>query len=128
MKVVNIIACVAGAGLCVLSVVMAKTNPNQAKYEEYAAEQLTDYVKANVCNQTPKILERIIKFDCQSLVGSANPQIRQLIAEKTQRQDYLLFSVYSTDLKLDTFIPLPAYEFESVGAFDNFYTYKAQKQ
>jgi hypothetical protein len=113
-------------GLAVLGVFMANTNPSQPKYEQYAVLKLTEYLKVNVCTKTPNLLENIIKFNCSQLVDEANPQIKDLIKVTTQRQDYILFSVYRTDLRLNSFVP--AYTFETVGAFDRFYTYKAQKQ
>jgi hypothetical protein len=117
---------VAAVGLVVLGVTMAKTNPSQAEYEEYAMQQLTNYLKSDVCKKTPKMLENLIKLDCDKLVDSASPQVRELVAATTQRQDFIIFSIYQTDLKLNSW--LPSYTFESVGAFENFYTYSAEQQ
>ncbi|MDJ0620488.1 MAG: DUF4359 domain-containing protein [Calothrix sp. MO_192.B10] len=126
MKPSTIITYTGAFGLAVLAILMATTNPSQPKYEQYAVLKLTEYLKDNVCVKTPKILENIIKLNCNKLVDDANPQIKELISATTQRQDYILFSVYRTDLKLNSWVP--AYTFETVGAFDQFYTYKAKKQ
>ena len=126
MKVLTIIACVGAAGLAALGVIMAKTNPDQPKYEEYAVQGLTKYLKSDVCKKTPNLLENLIKINCNKLVDSANPQIRDIIAATTARQNYVIFSVYRTEIKIDNL--LPNYKFETVAAFDNFYTYKADKQ
>ncbi len=105
---------------------MALTNPGQENYEEYAVEQLTTYLKEEVCTQNiPNTFENFLQRQCVSLVDTGRPQIRQIISETTQRQNYLLFSVYQTDLNVGPF--LPAYQFESVGAFQQFYTYQAEK-
>ncbi|MBW4607397.1 MAG: DUF4359 domain-containing protein [Hassallia sp. WJT32-NPBG1] len=126
MRLSTIMTYVAAVGLVVLGVTMAKTNPSQAEYEEYAMQQLTNYLKSDVCKKTPKMLENLIKLDCDKLVDSASPQVRELVAATTQRQDFIIFSIYQTDLKLNSW--LPSYTFESVGAFENFYTYSAEQQ
>jgi hypothetical protein len=126
MKISTMIASVGAAGIAVLGVTMTMTNPQQPKYEEYAVEKLTTYLKTDFCQKTPNFLQNLIQFNCNQLVDSANPQIRDIIAATTKRQNYIVFSVYTTDLKIDNLIP--GYKFETVGAFDNFYTYKAQKQ
>ncbi|MEM7726211.1 MAG: DUF4359 domain-containing protein [Cyanobacteria bacterium P01_A01_bin.45] len=122
MKPSTVIAFAAATGIAVLGIFMATTKPSQAEYEEYAAQRLSEYLKDNVCVKTPSLLGSLIKFDCSKIVDSASPQIKGLISETTKTQDFLIFRVYHTDLKLNSF--LPSYKFESVGAFDNFYTYK----
>lgn len=126
MKFVTIITYVGVVGLAGLGVAMAKMNPSQAEYEDYAVQQLTKYLKKNVCKKTPNFLENLVNFNCEKLVDSANPQIRGVIAGNTHRQDLIIFSIYSTDFKLNSW--LPAYKLETVGAFDKFYTYNTQKQ
>ncbi|MGM3305482.1 DUF4359 domain-containing protein [Anabaena sp. WFMT] len=126
MKVWTIITSVGAAGIAVLGVTMAKTNPQQAEYEEYAVQRLTTYLKTDVCKKTPNFLQNLIQFNCDKLIESVNPQMRDIIASTTKRQNYIVFSVYSTELKLDNL--LPNYKFETVGALDNFYTYKAEQR
>jgi hypothetical protein len=127
MKPLTIMASIGALGLAaVLGVAMAQTNPNQVEYEDYAAQRLTEYLKSDVCNKTTRFLERLINYNCGKLVDSANPQIRQLLSATTERQDFFLFSIYRTELKISDFIP--SYKFETVGAFNNFYTYTAQEQ
>jgi hypothetical protein len=128
MKTLKIAAGLGVAGLAVLGVVMARSNPEQAKYEEYAVQRLTDYLKTDFCKKTPGfgLLGKLGTFNCDRFVDSANPQIRELIASTTERQNYLIFSVYRTEIKLDSLIP--GYKFETVGAFDNFYTYTAEEK
>jgi uncharacterized membrane-anchored protein len=125
MRLSSIMTYVGAVGLVALGVAMAKTNPSQAEYEEYAMQRLTKYLKSDVCKKTPKMLENLIKLDCDKLVDSASPQVRELVAGTTERQDFLIFSIYRTDLKLNSW--LPSYTFESVGAFESFYTYSAER-
>ncbi|TAF05366.1 MAG: DUF4359 domain-containing protein [Nostocales cyanobacterium] len=126
MKAWTMIASVGAAGIAVLGVTMAKTNPQQAEYEEYAVQKLTTYLKTDFCQKTPTFLQNLIQLNCEQLLESVNPQIRDIITSTTKRQNYIVFSVYTTDLKIDNLIP--GYKFETVGAFDNFYTYKAEQQ
>ncbi|WP_193196745.1 DUF4359 domain-containing protein [Nostoc sp. MG11] len=127
MKALTTIAYVgAAAGLAALGVTMAKTNPNQAEYEEYAVQRLAKYLKADVCKKTTNILENLINLNCEKLVDSVNPQMQEILARTTERQNYIIFSIYRTDLKLNSWIP--SYRFETVGALNQFYTYTAQEQ
>ncbi|NJL61306.1 MAG: DUF4359 domain-containing protein [Methylacidiphilales bacterium] len=126
MKVSTIITSVGVLGLFLLGVVMTKTNPSQPAYEQYAVGELTHYIKGNVCKKTPDILEKIVNLKCDKLVDTANPHIRDIIAATTDRQDFIVFSIYRTELKLNDWIP--SYKFETVGAFNNFYTYSAEEK
>ncbi|BAY59953.1 hypothetical protein NIES22_00090 [Calothrix brevissima NIES-22] len=126
MKPLNIIAYLGVAGLAVVGLIMAKTNPSGAAYQDYAVQRLTLYLKTDVCQKTQNFLETLVKFNCEKTVDSIQPQMQDIIAATTQRQDYLLFSIYQTDLKVSSLIP--SYKFETVGAFNNFYTYSAQQR
>ncbi|MEM6401498.1 MAG: DUF4359 domain-containing protein [Cyanobacteria bacterium P01_D01_bin.116] len=126
MKVVSIAACAGVAALVALGVAMTGTNPSRAEYEEYATEKLSEYIKEQGCSKTANILDNLIKSNCTKLVDSGSPQIKQIINASTQKHDYVLFSVYHTEIQIAPFIP--SYKFETVGALDNFFTYKAQKQ
>ncbi|ADI65112.1 DUF4359 domain-containing protein [Trichormus azollae] len=126
MKAWTMIASVGAVGIAVLGVTMAQRNPQQAEYEEYAVQKLTTYLKTDLCKKTPHFLQNLIQFNCEQLMESVNPEMRDVIATKTKRQNYIVFSIYTTDLKIDNLIR--GYKFETVGAFDNFYTYKAEQQ
>jgi Domain of unknown function (DUF4359) len=127
MKPLTLIACTgAAAGLAALGVTMAKTNPSQVEYEEYAVQRLSKYLKTDVCKKTTNIIENLIRFNCDQLIDSANPQIQEIIARTTKRQNYIIFSIYRTNLKISSWIP--SYKFETVGAFDQFYTYTAEEK
>ncbi len=126
MKVVSIAAYAGAAVLIALGVAMVGTNPSRAEYEEYATQRLSGYLKEQGCSKTPNLLDNLIKFNCAKLIDSASPQIKQIIKTSTQQQDYILFSVYSTNLQINSLIP--SYKFETVAALDNFFTYKAEKE
>jgi hypothetical protein len=126
MKLLSIMTVAIAAGLAVFGVTMSKTNPNQDAYEEYAVNQLSQYLKTDVCKQTSKLIENLLNSSCDKIVDSANPQMREVLSKTTDRQDFILFSVYRTDFTINSW--LPGYKFETVGAFNNFYTYKAEQQ
>ncbi|MDF5716427.1 MAG: DUF4359 domain-containing protein [Rhizonema sp. NSF051] len=126
MKASTIVAYVGVAVLAALGIVMAKTNPTQAEYEEYAVQKLTKYLKTDVCKKTPSILESLISFNCNKFVDSAQPQMRGIITASTQRQDLIIVSIYITNLKLNSL--LPSYKIETVGALDKFYTYNSEQE
>ncbi|QSJ18145.1 DUF4359 domain-containing protein [Nostoc sp. UHCC 0702] len=126
MKASTIMAYVVVAALAVCGVAMAKTNPSQTDYEEYALQRLTQYLKQDVCKKTSRFIENLLHSKCDKLVDSTNPQIKEILAATTQKQDFIVFSIYRTDLKVSSW--LPSYRFETVGAFNNFYTYTAEQQ
>ena len=126
MKVLTLIVSVSAAAIAALGVAMATTNPRQENYEKYAVGKITNYLKTDFCKKTPDFLQNLIQFNCYKFVDSANPQIRDIVAATTTRQNYIVFSVYTTDLKIDNLIP--GYKFETVGALDSFYTFKVEKQ
>lgn len=125
MKPWKLITGVGGVGLLGFSGFMALTNPGQRDYEAYATEQLTSYLKENVCTQVSQELQGLLESYCKSLVDTGQPQLRQLIAEQTTRHNFLLFSIYQTQLSLPS--PIPGYEFQTLGMFQQFYTYEAEQ-
>ncbi len=109
---------------------MAVTNPGQADYELYAVDRLSEYLESNACGQASEVL----RPQCESLLADNQDQIQQIIAESTQRQNYGVVSIYTTNLSFEQYLPpflsqlLPSYRFETVGVFRNFYTYRLDRQ
>jgi hypothetical protein len=126
MKVPKVVTAIGGVALVGLGLVMALTNPGKDEYEQYAVEQLTTYLKDEACMEAPSVFGNFLQRQCKSLVDTGRPQIEQIIAEKTQRQNLILFSIYRTNLEVGPF--LPAYHFESLGVFQKFYIYQAEQQ
>lgn len=108
-----------------LGAALAVTNPGSKDYENYASTELNLYLKENVCKETSEDFGDFVKRLCPSIVDTIRPQLQQLIIKNTKRQNFILFSIYSTDLSLPS--PLPGYYFETVGAFNNFSTYSVEK-
>ncbi|MDJ0899337.1 MAG: DUF4359 domain-containing protein [Xenococcus sp. MO_188.B8] len=107
-------------GLILSGSILLITNPGNRNYEQYASTKLNNYLKDNVCSEATKNLRK----PCLILVDLARPQLNFAIANQTQRQNFLFFSIYQTDLSIPS--ALPDYHFETLGIFDKFYTYSAE--
>lgn len=101
------------------------TNPSPKAYEDYATDNLTEYLKKQGCDQVPKELGNFVKSQCKNLLDTAKPQVKDLIAEKTTRTNFILFSIYHTELELNN--SLPGYNFETLGLLASFYIYQSEK-
>lgn len=135
MKEVGAIALSAGIVVFLgVGIAAAVTNPTEAEYHQYAAAQLGDYLETNICTQTPETLG--LRDRCQELATSNQGELEKLVAENTEHQDYVVFSVYQTNLSINSLLPpylsigglLPAYHFETLAAFDKLYTYKVERR
>ena len=104
-----------GSGIVLIStIVLMCTNPSEQEYEEFATEQLVIYAKENLCSANSSYLEEAVKSQvCKSMVDTGRVKIPNIIKETTSKRNYLLFSVYETDLLL--------YEFQTLGFFHSFY-------
>ncbi len=57
------------------------------------------------------------------LVDTGQPFLQEAIASKTTRKNFLIFSVYQTELWFPP--PLPSYHFSTVGFLNKLYIYEA---
>ena len=101
--------------------IMIVTNPSKVKYEQYADRALNSYLKDRVCQEIKEVLTN----PCGILVELARPQLAMAIAKETQRKNFVIFSIYQTDLSIPSI--LPEYQFETVAILDYFYTYQADR-
>ncbi|MCU0549236.1 MAG: DUF4359 domain-containing protein [Leptolyngbya sp. Prado105] len=115
------LAVLGGAGF------MALTNPDEDAFEEFAFQQ----VRVQGCKEVPQI----IREQCPQFVQDNQEQLKKLIAQSTDRQNFGLFSIYRTHLStrsivpnLPIFLDLPAFQLETVGMFGKFYIYQAEQQ
>jgi hypothetical protein len=127
MRLSHLLGTCTGITLISFGGVMAVTNPGQVAYEEYATGRLTTYLKEDVCMQIGGLgdLQSVVQSQCKNLVDTGRPQLQQVITQTTKRQNFLLFSIYQTELALPS--PVPSYQFETIGVFQNFYTYQAME-
>lgn len=118
MSHINIATRLGGVGLAVLGVAMAVTNPNQAAYDRFASQTMTDYLAKEVCQspeEVPEIFGNLLRQGCISLAKSSQPEIQQFISDNTQRQNLIFLSLYTTNLL--------AYRVKTIGIWRNFYIY-----
>ncbi|MGB7440130.1 MAG: DUF4359 domain-containing protein [Coleofasciculaceae cyanobacterium] len=124
LKIATLIGTVALGGIAVF---MTLTNPRQDSYQDFAVSELSKYLKEEVCPQTVKIeeLRDLIQDQCPKIVDQGRPLIQEIIAHQTRRDNFILFSIYRTNL--DIGLGLPAYRFVSVGVLRKFYIYQAEE-
>jgi len=101
------------------------TNPGQQGYQKYADVTLKTHLKAKVCLQVAEELGAWLEDQCHIIVDTASPHLAQIVNQQTKRQNFLLFSIYQTDIPLAS--PLPNYHLKTLGILGNFYTYQADK-
>lgn len=124
MKTLRLAAWIGGAVLVGIGGAMVATNPDPANYEKFATREVSQYLKQQVCPKAPKVLG--FQEQCPTFVDANQPQIEKIISEGTQQQNFLFFSIYKTDLSVSSL--LPTYHFETIGIFQNFHVYKAQRR
>lgn len=105
---------IGGTLFLIVSILLFFTNPPQKKYEEFAAEQLIKYAKENVCLAKSDNIEETVKSQiCNLMIETSKSQVPKLIEKTTQKRNYLLFSLYETNLYL--------YNFETIGLLNQFF-------
>ena len=110
----------AGVGLCLIL-----TNPGQKAYDKYAAQTLNIYLKENICTKLPPEINAFLQSHCRSLADTIRPQLAQIIASQTTRQNFLLFSIYQTELSIPA--ALPNYQVKTIGVLKQFYIYESEQ-
>lgn len=120
------IGTVSAIAILTVATSMTITNPTQEDYDQYARDQLAEYLKENVCNDVPEELGEFGKRQCRTLVDTGRIPIQQLVAANTERENYFLFSIYRT--KFSDLPFLPTYYFETVGVLQQFVVYQAEEQ
>jgi len=119
--------------------VLALTNPQPSRYNEYATARLVTYLNDTFCADLPDLFGTDLQDRCIELVDESHPRLQEIVADNTQRQNFGVMSVYRTQLRpeellpeeVQSFIPagvLPTYEVESIGGLQQFWTYRAEQQ
>lgn len=109
---------------------LAITNPTLEEYRTHAGQQLAAYATREYCAQIPSFLVTLIE-ECHAFVRELQPELEALFMRQTRRQNFILFSLYTTDLSLLNFGPLgislPTYHFETLAVAGQFYTYEIRE-
>lgn len=124
MKTLKLVAIAGGCVLVAIGGLLAATNPGPTAYNEFATQAAIAYLKGEVCAKAPSVfgLQKL----CQSELESNQAKIKKIISDGTQRQNFVVFSLYMTDLSISP--DLPSYHVESVGVCGQFILYKTQKR
>jgi|GEM_PF-493981 hypothetical protein len=118
---------------------MALTKPTPEQFNTYATDQLVIYLSESFCADLPNFFGRDLQGQCVDLVEERRPQLAESIAENTERRDFVVLNHYHTNLRPEDLLPddvrsfvpagmLPAYEVSTVGAFQQFWVYRARQQ
>jgi Domain of unknown function (DUF4359) len=108
-----------GSGLVGLG---ALTNPDQSAYENYAVDRIGELAREQ-CNKAPAELGVILRSPCRAAVDAYKSQLRPLLAASTTHQNWIVLSIYKSELSIPA-VNLNA-RIESIGIFNNFFTYRA---
>ncbi|MEM9484367.1 MAG: DUF4359 domain-containing protein [Cyanobacteria bacterium P01_F01_bin.116] len=109
------------AGLGALAAVLIVTNPTQDRYNTFAADTLRNEVRSSFCQAQEldnilgslgKALGNICEAALEegSLIGEDD--LNNFIEDNTQRQNFWLFSLYTTEI--------PAVQVRTLGIFNRF--------
>jgi hypothetical protein len=121
---------IAGIVLAGVGAALALTNPRPESFDRYATERLSEYLQTEVCPKAGSLLTGA----CNQVIQDNQSAITSLVSESTRRQNYLLWSVYKTDLSLDPLLPslldgaLPSYYVETIGILNGFHIIKAEER
>ena len=133
MTAVKLGVLISAGAIAAAAVALAITNPDQAAYERYAAARLSEQIETSLCPQVPVFFEGV----CASVLEGQNAWLKEIVAEQTARRNYVVFSIYETELAAESALQqvlpdnlsldvdgLPTYHVESVGLFNQFFTYQ----
>lgn len=99
-----------------LSMTLIMTNPRQEHYTEFATRTVSRFLIRDLCranDHTPKLFNDFIKNSCQAFMERGETEIRSFIAHNTERQDFFLFSLYTTEF--------PIRPLRVIGIFNQFF-------
>jgi hypothetical protein len=100
---------------------MVLTNPDRFAYETVAVDRISDLAK-DQCDRAPAGLGVFLKEPCQAAIEAYKPQLRLLLTEHTSRQNWVIFSIYRSDISIP--VGNMNARVETIGMFDRFFIYK----
>lgn len=101
-------------GSALIAVVLAITNPSKDRYTYYATEEFAEKGKDFLCSLD--VPDSNYKQLCKVAIPMSKPMIKPifelLVGKLTTQQNFIFFSVFSTDF--------PSKKITTIGAFGNF--------
>ena len=104
-----------------LGMLLALTNPRRSTYDQYAAQQATNFLISDICGSSNNLsvsLNPFIGESCQSYAAQGQKDIRDFLQHNTQHHNFGLFSLFTTELPIQTV--------RVVGVFNRFYVVSFQ--
>lgn len=101
------------------------TNPAPPVYEQYAVKTLSAHLETRLCSDIPPLLSEILPGSCRDLLVQHQSSLQALIRSQSQRRNFWLFSLYRTTLAVPGLPMLPTYQVDTLGIFNQFFTYRA---
>ncbi len=103
----------------IVAIIMVITNPDKETYLDRTSLTLASEVKENLCGSSQGGLETLLNNLCKSSIDQQRGAIRVYLNNFSRRQNFLLFSIYTTDVAQRTYT--------SIGAFGNLATFYQNK-
>ncbi len=100
-------------GAAVVAGVMAFSNPTKERYIDFAVEQFAERGKTSLCSENIPIAAQ---QSCKFMLSQGKGVIKPYIENSTKQQNFVLFSLYVTDM--------PNQKLTTIAAFGNFYMFK----
>jgi hypothetical protein len=118
---------ISAAALLGLAGALAGLNPDQEAFEIYATGELVSYLDANLCQELASPLEQLVNLSCKDLLAANQGWVNEVIRDRTQHHNWILFSVYRTTLSPPAFGLLPTYQVDTIGVLGKFYTFQVRQ-
>ncbi len=122
MKRIKTTVSIGGLAIVGLGIGMALTNPKPSAYHSFAAKKLAQYLQENVCDDVPNLIQQ----QCRNFANAGQDRFKRIAEDTTERQNFIFFSIYKTDI--DTPPGISSYHFSTVGVFNQFHIYEAEKK
>ena len=101
-------------GVAVLAVVMAVSNPSKDRYIEHTVDRFSETGKSSICTGAGDVSsQQQCKFAVAVFASQGKPLIRAFLENSTRQQNFILFSIYTTEL--------PNQKLTTIAAFGNFF-------
>ncbi|MDX1977231.1 MAG: DUF4359 domain-containing protein [Pseudanabaenaceae cyanobacterium bins.68] len=100
-----------------IAIALVVTNPDQEAFLNHGSQTMAEEIKDNICAESG--LGNLVKDICESAVEQQKGSIRVYLNNFTRRQNFIVGSVYTTELPKNNYI--------AIGALGNFISFKQTK-